>query len=199
MKTIILDMYGVILKDTGDGFYSYVNGFFPNLPVEEIYPIWDKAGIGEITSLEIFKEIGFKDDLAKIEKEYLDSVEINEGFYDFAEAAKKHYKLALLSNDAGEWSKYLREKYDINKYFDVITISGDVKMKKPDEQIFKYTTNLLGCQTDECTYIDDRRANLQTAQSLGMDTILFNSRNVEYNGKIVNDFKELAEMLKIWI
>ena len=32
----------------------------------------------------------------------------------------------------------------------------------------------------------------------GMEGIvLFNSRNVEYNGKIVNDFKELAEMLKI--
>ena len=197
MKTIILDMYGVIMKDTGDGFYDFVNSFFPNLPVEEIYPIWDKADIGKITSLEIFKEIGFCGDLAKIEKSYLDTVEINEGFYDFAKAVKKHCKLALISNDSSEWSKYLRKKYDLNKYFDVITISGDVKMRKPDERIFKLTIDQLNSRPDECTYIDDRRFNLEAAQSLGMDAILFNSRNVEYDGKIVNNFKELAEFLKI--
>lgn len=199
MKTIILDMYGVIMKDTGDGFYSFVNRFFPNLPVEKIYPIWDKADIGKISSLEIFKEIGFCGDLAKIEKSYLDTVEINEGFYDFANAAKKSCKLALISNDSSEWSKYLREKYDLNKYFDVITISGDVKMRKPNEQIFKLTIDQLNSHPTECTYIDDRRFNLEAAQAIGMDAILFNSRNVEYDGKIVNDFKELAEMLKIWI
>ncbi|MBO5288132.1 MAG: HAD-IA family hydrolase [Spirochaetales bacterium] len=197
MKTIILDMYGVIMKDTGDGFYSFVNRFFPNLPVEKIYPIWDKADIGKISSLEIFKEIGFCGDLAKIEKSYLDTVEINEGFYDFANAAKKSCKLALISNDSSEWSKYLREKYDLNKYFDVITISGDVKMRKPNEQIFKLTIDQLNSHPTECTYIDDRRFNLEAAQTIGMDAILFNSRNVEYDGKIVNDFKELAEMLKI--
>lgn len=197
MKTIILDMYGVIMKDTGDGFYSFVNRFFPNLPVEKIYPIWDKADIGKISSLEIFKEIGFCGDLAKIEKSYLDTVEINEGFYDFANAAKKSCKLALISNDSSEWSKYLREKYDLNKYFDVITISGDVKMRKPNEQIFKLTIDQLNSHPSECTYIDDRRFNLEAAQAIGMDAILFNSRNVEYDGKIVNDFKELAEMLKI--
>lgn len=197
MKTIILDMYGVIMKDTGDGFYSFVNRFFPNLPVEKIYPIWDKADIGKISSLEIFKEIGFCGDLAKIEKSYLDTVEINEGFYDFANAAKKSCKLALISNDSSEWSKYLREKYDLNKYFDVITISGDVKMRKPNEQIFKLTINQLNNHPTECTYIDDRRFNLEAAQAIGMDAILFNSRNVEYDGKIVNDFKELAEFLKI--
>lgn len=197
MKTIILDMYGVIMKDTGDGFYSFVNRFFPNLPVEKIYPIWDKADIGKISSLEIFKEIGFCGDLAKIEKSYLDTVEINEGFYDFANAAKKSCKLALISNDSSEWSKYLREKYDLNKYFDVITISGDVKMRKPNEQIFKLTIDQLNSHPTECTYIDDRRFNLEAAQAIGMDAILFNSRNVEYDGKIVNDFKELAEMLKI--
>lgn len=197
MKTIILDMYGVIMKDTGDGFYSFVNRFFPNLPVEKIYPIWDKADIGKISSLEIFKEIGFCGNLAKIEKSYLDTVEINEGFYDFANAAKKSCKLALISNDSSEWSKYLREKYDLNKYFDVITISGDVKMRKPNEQIFKLTIDQLNSHPTECTYIDDRRFNLEAAQAIGMDAILFNSRNVEYDGKIVNDFKELAEFLKI--
>lgn len=47
MKAIILDMYGVILKDSGDGFYSYVNRTFPQLTPADIYPDWDKADVGK--------------------------------------------------------------------------------------------------------------------------------------------------------
>lgn len=190
-------MYGVILKDTGDEFYSFVNNFFPDLTVNDIYPIWNKADIGEISSLEVFAQIGFKGDLAKIEKEYLDSIKINEGFYDFAERAKKQYKLALISNDSSEWSKYLREKYNINKYFDVITISGDVKMRKPDERIFKTTIKQLDCKTNECIYIDDRKPNLEAAELLGMDTILFNPRNIDYWKKTTVNFKQLTDIVKL--
>jgi putative hydrolase of the HAD superfamily len=81
-------------------------------------------------------------------------------------------------------------------HFDVITVSGDVKMKKPDERIFRYTIERLGCPASDCVYIDDRRHNLTAAQSVGMDTILFNRRNVRYEGKAAISFKELEKMLK---
>lgn len=195
MKAVILDMYGVILKDSGDGFYSYVNRTFPQLSPADIYPDWDKADVGEISSLEVFRRLGFQGDLEQIEKNYLDTVEINEAFYGFAEEMKKRYRLALISNDSSEWSRYFREKFRLNKYFDVISVSGDLKMKKPDPRIFQLTLERLGCMPEECVYIDDRRYNLEAAQALGMDTVLFNSRNVTYDGKAVKGFMELADML----
>ena len=195
MKAVILDMYGVILKDPGEGFFTYVNRTFQNLSSRDIYQHWDKADVGEISSLEVLKRLGFKGDLEKIEKEYLDTVDIDESFYEFATSIKKNYKLALISNDSSEWSRYFRDKYKINEYFDAITISGDLKIKKPDERIFKYTLENLGCLASDCTYIDDRRYNLAAAESLGMKTILFNSRNVQYEGKTVVNFKELENML----
>lgn len=188
-------MYGVILKEPGEGFYSFVNQTFPDLTPADIYPIWDKADVGEIASLEVFRRIGYTGDLAKIEREYLDTVEIADDFYDFVAEIKKHYKLALLSNDSSEWSKFFRDKYKMNDFFDVISVSGDLKIKKPDERIYKLTIEKLGCAASDCVYIDDRRNNLGAAQALGMDTVLFNSRNVEYDGKIVTGFKELANML----
>lgn len=75
------------------------------------------------------------------------------------------------------------------------SISGDLKMKKPDPRIFQLTLEKLGCPPEECVYIDDRRYNLEAAQALGMDTVLFNSRNVPYGGKAVTGFGELADML----
>jgi putative hydrolase of the HAD superfamily len=195
MKAVILDMYGVIIKDPGGNYVPFVKRTFPELERDEIYVPWLKGNVGEISSLQLFKELGYEGDLSATQKEYLETIEIDEAFYEFARTIKESYKIGLLSNDLSEWSRYLRDKYQLNDYFDVITVSGDVKIKKPDERIFKLTVDKLGVAASDCIYVDDRRYNLAAAKSLGMETILFNTRQVEYDGNTVNSFQELAEML----
>jgi len=196
MKTVIFDMYGVIIKDPEGGLMPFVNGILPGLTFNDVYfPHWIEACEGNLSSLDFFGNIGFKGDLAKLEKEYLDTIEIDKSFYEAAPVISKYYRLALLSNDVSEWSGYLRGKFEINGFFDVIIISGDVKIKKPDVQIFNLMLEKLGQTAADCIYIDDRRRNLAAAKSLGMETILFNSRNVDYDGKTVSNFYELADML----
>ncbi len=63
MKAVILDMFGVILKQTGDEFYSYVRQFFPERTEKEIYAFWNRADLGEISSLEVWRQLGFRGDL----------------------------------------------------------------------------------------------------------------------------------------
>ena len=195
MKALILDMYGVILKDPEGGLMPFINRIFPGLNHGDVYVHWIRASKGEITSCDFFRELGFQGDPKEIEREYLDTIEINESFYEIAPLLKKHFHLALLSNDLSEWSSYLREKFSLNEYFDAIVISGDVKIKKPDLQIFRLALDKLGHRASDCIIVDDRRTNLAAAQSLGMDTILFDSRNVPYVGKSVKSFEELAMML----
>lgn len=193
MKAIILDMYGVIVKQTGDDFVPYVQQTFPNVSAEEIYESWFRANVGEISSLEVWKAIGFQGDLEKIEKEYLNTIELADGFTEFVEKAKTQYKLAILSNDSSRWSRYLREKFNIDRYFDVISISGDLRVKKPDERIFLLTLEKLGVNAEDCIYVDDRRRNLGAANKVGMNPILFNSRNVSCECVSVHSFDELAQ------
>lgn len=151
--------------------------------------------MGELTSLEVWEILGFKGDIEKIEKEYLDTIEINDGFLDFISSVSKYYKMAIISNDSSRWSKYLREKFDISKYFNVISISGDLKTQKPDERIFQLTIEQLGCKAEDCLYVDDREGNLEAASKVGMNTVLFNSSNTQYDGNIVTSFQELTYML----
>ena len=191
MEAIILDMYGVIVKQTGDDFVPYVQQTFPNLKPEEIRKPWDKANIGEWTSLELWAAVGFQGDLEKIEKDYLDTIELNDGLLEFIKAVRMKYKLAIISNDSSRWSKYLREKFNIDQYFDVISISGDLKIRKPDERIFRLTIEKLAVKAEECLYIDDRRGYLEAAKRVGMNAILLNSRNVPYEGDVVNNLEEL--------
>ena len=47
----------------------------------------------------------------------------------------------------------------------------------------------------DCLYVDDRRKNLGAAQAVGMDAVLFNSRHVPYDGKTVESFRKLTELL----
>lgn len=191
MKAILLDMYGVIVKQTGDDFVPYVQQTFPELDPEKIIKPWNNADMGEWSSLEIWATVGFQGDLEKIERNYLDTIELNDGFLDFIKAVRNKYKLAIISNDSSRWSKYLREKFNINQYFDVISISGDLKIRKPDERIFRLTIEKLAVDAAECLYVDDRRGYLGAANRLGMNTILFNSRNVPYKGDVVHNFEEL--------
>ena len=135
--------------------------------------------------------VGIQGDLEKIERNYLDTIKLNDGFLDFIKAVRNKYKLAIISNDSSRWSKYLREKFNINQYFDVISISGDLKIRKPDERIFRLTIEKLAVDAAECLYVDDRRGYLGAANRLGMNTILFNSRNVPYKGDVVHNFEEL--------
>ena len=67
--------------------------------------MWEKS------PLEVFESLGVQGDLSRIEREYLRiAVEIDEAFYDFASKIKKRFRLALLSNDSSEWSRYFRKK-----------------------------------------------------------------------------------------
>lgn len=102
---------------------------------------------------------------------------------------------SIIGCDVSRWSKYLREKFDISKYFNVISISGDLKTQKPDERIFQLTIEQLGCKAEDCLYVDDREGNLEAASKVGMNTVLFNSRNTQYDGNIVTNFQELTYML----
>ena len=63
------------------------NKFLDCLEINEREDIWiplNKADVGELSSLEVFEIIEYKGDLEKIEREYLDTIEIDEAFFAFA-------------------------------------------------------------------------------------------------------------------
>lgn len=76
--------------------------------------------------------------------------------------------VALLSNSWGDM--YPHELLD--EHFDVIVISGQVRMRKPDEDIFEHTLALLGLEPGRVAFVDDSAANVEGAARLGMVAVL---------------------------
>ena len=194
MKAIALDMYGVIMRQDGNEFPLYVQQFFPHLTLEEIQRPWSMADKGMISSLELFAALGFTGDLEKVDHDYLDTIGIMPGAIDFLRTAHKRFQTALISNDASRWSQYIRCKWGLNPYFDVITVSGDVKLCKPDPRIFELTLEKLGVSAEECLYVDDRPGNLEAARNLGLRAVMLGSQS-GWDGERVQNFEELSALV----
>jgi putative hydrolase of the HAD superfamily len=73
-------------------------------------------------------------------------------------------RTALLSNSWGT-EDYPREGWD--DLFDVVVISGEVGMRKPEPEIFAHTVGLLGLVPAQCVFVDDLRHNIDAAAALG--------------------------------
>ena len=74
---------------------------------------------------------------------------------------------ALLSNSWGD--QYLRDGWD--DMFDVVVISGEVGMRKPEARIFEHTSRLLGCDGSQVVFVDDHIVNVQAAAQQGWVSI----------------------------
>jgi putative hydrolase of the HAD superfamily len=76
-------------------------------------------------------------------------------------------RTALLSNSWGtgadDYPRHL-----LRELFDVVVISAEVGMRKPEERIFRHTAALLGLDPAECVFIDDVEANVTAATAAGL-------------------------------
>ncbi|MDP9397526.1 MAG: HAD family phosphatase [Actinomycetota bacterium] len=79
-------------------------------------------------------------------------------------ARRAGLRTALLSNSWG--NEYPREGWQ--DMFDVVVISGEVGMRKPDPDIFEYTVGKLGLRARECVFVDDLPSNVAAATALGI-------------------------------
>ena len=86
-------------------------------------------------------------------------------------ARESGIRTALLSNSWGDF--YPRDLWE--GMFDVVVISGEVGMRKPEAGIFALTLDQLGLPAAECVFVDDLRHNIEAAVDLGMVGVLHQS------------------------
>jgi putative hydrolase of the HAD superfamily len=77
-------------------------------------------------------------------------------------------RTALLSNSWGD--QYFREGWA--DMFDVVVISGEVGLRKPEPAIFRLTLERLGLAAEQCVFVDDHARNIEAAARLGVIGVL---------------------------
>ena len=116
------------------------------------------------------------------------------------------YKLAVIcdTDASGKSVREIMKKARILEYFDVVVVSSEVGVTKPDEKIFRIALNQLSLQPSEVIMVGNRISrDIIGGNKLGMKTILVKWNN-RYQEKITNklerpDFtiKTLKELIPI--
>jgi len=88
---------------------------------------------------------------------------------------REKYRLFLLSNTNALheilYNNQLKEDHGIDnldRIFDKVYYSHDLKLRKPDPEIFRYVLHDQQFSPDECLFIDDTLMHVKSARSVGI-------------------------------
>lgn len=172
IKAVIFDCFGVlVLSGRGALYHDY-----PHLK-EEIYNLERQADYGMISRQEFNQAVAQMTDLSPqaVEERYWSSSVRNEPAIEWVRELKQSgvYKVGLLSNIGRGWLEDFISVDQRKELFDAEVLSGDVGVVKPAAEIFELAALRLGVAPFECVMIDDILANIDGAERVGMQGVLF--------------------------
>ena len=75
---------------------------------------------------------------------------------------------ALATNQHRERGAYMRRELGYDRFFDPMVISAEIGVTKPDPAYFRRALDLLGLPASSVLFVDDVRANVESARSVGL-------------------------------
>lgn len=183
-KNIIFDLGAVLIRWNPKELFTTVFKDEPHT-AEQLLPItkteaWYNLDKGVFTPAQCAENLAHTFDKEKVLKcitavpAHL--IPLHEGLEILYAIKQKGYKTYILSN-MGEGSHKQIMHYDFLKEFDGSIFSYQVKLCKPDPDIYKKLLETYDLIPSECLFIDDVMANIKGAQEVGIDGILCSDHN----------------------
>ncbi|MFQ5711411.1 MAG: HAD family hydrolase, partial [Candidatus Geothermarchaeales archaeon] len=161
------------------------------LRFEELYS-------GVLHTLGIRADEELLDDIYRIYlKSY--SFELFRGAEEVLENLDERYRLAIISNAISDLPRYALKESGLDRFFQVIVLSKDIGIRKPDLRIFRYTLERLGVKPEKALHVgDSARHDVAGAKRLGMKAIWIISeeeQTIEAD-HVIASIDELKEILR---
>lgn len=192
IKNIVFDLGGVIIDldrktcldnfDTILGFPHF--GEFLNAYAQQGFFAKFEDGALDVAGFRAcVREHAKKDEITDVQIDFalcsfLSGIKSEKGKL-LLELKHRGYPLYLLSNNnpiAWECSKTLLQQntgLPVEKLFDHLFLSYEMKLSKPGKAIFEKMLAQLGGRPAETLFIDDAQANIETAREMGFATLLY--------------------------
>ncbi|MFF4988622.1 HAD family hydrolase [Streptosporangium saharense] len=78
-----------------------------------------------------------------------------------------------ITNWSAETYPLAVDRYPVLKLFEDIVVSGEIKMIKPDPEIYLHALDRFGLSAERALFVDDSPANVEGAAAVGMGALLF--------------------------
>lgn len=103
-----------------------------------------------------------------------------EGTEQVLQRLHERYRLGVIANQP-ENARQRLERFGVLKYFDHLTISGEIGFSKPSPTIFRETLRMTGAAAENCFMVGDKLTNdIAPAKALGFHTVWIRQ---EYGGR----------------
>ncbi|MDP2906638.1 MAG: HAD-IA family hydrolase [Nanoarchaeota archaeon] len=193
IKALLSDAGSVILKEISvfiDEELKRLTGLDMNVIIEKRQKYWMLAKVGKITDMEMWlgsKRKGYSqgifEELNIPKKHYKTFIQKirqyqkpNEGAFQFLNFVKnKNIPAYLLSNSSYELVERPYKLFGLDNYFVRAFFSHKLGVAKPDKKFFVAAIKSIGVSPSEILFIDDKKSNINAAQDLGLQTVLFES------------------------
>ena len=120
------------------------------------------------------------------------------GTMELLDYLKPKYHLHLITNGFQEVQHTKLSGSGMEPYFETLTVSEEVGVKKPNPEIFRYALAKAHATAEESLMIGDEMAvDIDGARAAGMDTLLFNPRGEAVSGDRTYEVRDLSEIMGI--
>jgi len=111
---------------------------------------------------------------------------------------KPKYHLHLITNGFQEVQDTKLSLSGMKPFFETLTVSEEVGVKKPNPEIFLYALRKANATAEESLMIGDEMAvDIDGARAAGIDQILFNPSGEKVEGERTYEVKELLEIKEV--
>jgi HAD superfamily hydrolase (TIGR01549 family) len=181
-----------VIEETEGSAKKYILGSLP-------LPIWERF------NEKILEKLGYEgDDITKKgETLRLESWTNPNNFNLFSDVrptleklAEQNLLIGCISNEAEGLNKFFTH-FDIDEYFNSITISDVVKCKKPSKEIFEIALKDLNIEPNEAIFVGDSLvSDYEGAKNAGLKAILIDREN-KIDDNDIDKIESLTEIISI--
>jgi putative hydrolase of the HAD superfamily len=132
-----------------------------------------QATLGQVGEEEIWKNLGnlyelSSDQLTQLRSDFWSGDWLDTNLINFLLSLRSHYKTAILSNAWLGAREMFVNKYHLDRVMDLMVISSEVSMAKPDPRIYQLTVDRLGVRPEEVIFVDDMLENVRASRQVGL-------------------------------
>ncbi len=183
IKALIFDFDGVIVR-TEDYSPRHAWDARLGLPIGSVEravhhsDLWVQAQLGRISEAAYWRGVAELlymrgDDISQLRRDYFSGDRLNYRVLDYIrELRQQGYAVAMLCNESLQLENRLRE-LGIRDLFEPVLVSAQIGVMKPDPTAYRVALHELRVAPRDAVLIDDTLANVRSAQTMGMQAILF--------------------------
>lgn len=173
MQVLVFDFFGVICSEIA----PFVLPKYMSAEEAVVYKATfvEQADLGRIDLDGVLEHLSAQTgaDPEQLRAEFWAYVKIDPEMVALIEQMRTRYRTALLSNAVHPFLRQVLAKHDLERLFDVLLISAEEGLVKPDPAFFQLMIDRLGVPAGECFFTDDNPLNVEAARKAGMRAELF--------------------------